>query len=164
VTTRTSKSSTSLMTAPPPDFVMALCILCPATRNCAYQIRMQCPVSSIPCLHFFAPSLLEDISRCSRSPEAASTLTPWWGLPFLFFEYLLFALLGPGPARATLAKSAIMATRRMTSFILIVDGVKMLCWESCKRQASRTNELRYGEVGNNSKLLAFRFEQSVRLR
>jgi hypothetical protein len=57
------------------------------------------------------------------------THTPWWGLPFLFFEYLLFALLGPGPARATHAKSAIMATRRMTSFILMVDTVEMLGWK-----------------------------------
>jgi hypothetical protein len=89
------------------------------------------------------------------------THTPWWGLPFLFFEYLLFALLGLGPARATLAKSAIMATRRMTSFILMVDTVEMLGWESCKRQASRTNESQYGEVGNNSKLLAFISEQSI---
>lgn len=76
------------------------------------------------------PVRRKDISKGSRSPKAAvsTTYTPWWGLPFLFFEYLLFALLGPGPARVTPAKSAIMATTRMTSFILMIDTVEMLDW------------------------------------
>jgi hypothetical protein len=43
----------------------------------------------------------------------------------------------------------------------MVDTVEMLGWESCKRQASRTNESQCGEVGNNSKLLAFISEQSI---
>lgn len=64
----------------------------------------------------------KDVSNYPRSSEATvSTHTPTWGLPFLFFEYLLFAFFGLGPARVTLAKSTIMATSRIVNFILIDD-------------------------------------------